>query len=186
MPSRRSSVTPRVPASAAESRARGAARVAGLALLLAWAPPALADEPATVAVFDFELIDTSLEGETYGVREGEIARLAMITAQLRRALAESESFALVDTTPAAATIAAAGKLHRCNGCAAAIAESLGATLALTGTVQKVSNLILNINIMLTEVADPLSPRGASVDIRGNTDESWSRGMSYLIRNRLPR
>ena len=40
--------------------------------------------------------------------------------------------------------------------------------------------------MLTEVADPLSPRGASVGIRGNTDESWSRGMSYLIRNRLPR
>jgi hypothetical protein len=24
----------------------------------------------------------------------------------------------------------------------------------------------------------------SVDIRGNTDESWSRGLSYLLRNRL--
>jgi hypothetical protein len=26
----------------------------------------------------------------------------------------------------------------------------------------------------------------SVDIRGNTDESWSRGISYLVRNRLLR
>jgi hypothetical protein len=24
----------------------------------------------------------------------------------------------------------------------------------------------------------------SADLRGNTDESWSRAMSYLIRNRL--
>jgi hypothetical protein len=24
----------------------------------------------------------------------------------------------------------------------------------------------------------------SVDIRGNTDESWSRGLSYLLRDRL--
>jgi hypothetical protein len=24
----------------------------------------------------------------------------------------------------------------------------------------------------------------SVDMRGNTDESWSRAMSYLLRNRL--
>jgi hypothetical protein len=24
----------------------------------------------------------------------------------------------------------------------------------------------------------------SVDIRGNTNESWSRGLSYLFRNRL--
>jgi hypothetical protein len=26
--------------------------------------------------------------------------------------------------------------------------------------------------------------GTSVDIRGNTDMSWSRGVSYLVRNRI--
>ena len=52
------------------------------------------------------------------------------------------------------------------------------------TVQKVSNLILNMNLY---VADPQTGKQTfmkSVDMRGNTDESWSRAMSYLLRNRL--
>lgn len=161
-------------------------RIVAVAVLLAWALPAVAAEPVRVAVFDLELIDTSLEGAVHGVRPEELARLAMISRQLRTALAGSGKFVVVDIAPAAAVIAAAGYLHGCNGCAATIAGALGATAALTGTVQKVSNLILNINVVLTDVANPQSRRGASVDIRGNTDESWSRGMSYLIRNRLLR
>ena len=26
--------------------------------------------------------------------------------------------------------------------------------------------------------------GGSADIRGNTDESWQRGVSYILRNRI--
>ncbi len=91
---------------------------------------------------------------------------------------------LVDVGPAAKQIADAGHLYGCNRCAIAIAGSLGADLALTGTVQKVSNLILNINIYLDDVATKKRLLVASVDIRGNTDESWSRGLSYLVRRRL--
>ena len=50
-------------------------------------------------------------------------------------------------------------------------------------VQKVSNLILNMNIYLRDVHTGHSS-AASADMRGNTDESWSRAMSYLVRNRL--
>jgi hypothetical protein len=51
-------------------------------------------------------------------------------------------------------------------------------------VQKVSNLILNINIYLRDARDDRMLQAMSADIRGNTDESWSRGLSYLIRNKL--
>ena len=140
----------------------------------------------TVAVFDFELIDTSLQGEVEGVRPEETRRLVLISDALRAALAASDRYELVDTAPAAQAIAEAGYLYGCNGCEAAIADSLGADLAVAGTVQKVSNLILNINVYMREARRPNRVTAYSVDIRGNTDESWSRGLSYLVRNRLLR
>lgn len=156
----------------------------GIAVGMIGAAPALADQPVSVAVFDVELIDTSLEGELAGVQPAEVERLAMISRQLRRDLGASGKFIVVDVASAAEAISASGNLYGCNACAADIAGSLGADLALTGTIQKVSSLILNINIFLIDVAEPETVRAASVDIRGNTDESWSRGVSYLIRNRL--
>ena len=48
-------------------------------------------------------------------------------------------------------------------------------------VQKVSNLILNINVEVRSEAGATRYRG-SVDIRGNTDESWLRGVRRLAEN----
>lgn len=159
----------------------------GLALCLALlrpGGPALASEALPLAVFDFELIDSSLEGEMRGERADEQARLGMISDLLRQMLADSGRYRILDLTPVKAEIAAAGYLHGCNGCDARIAGGLGAERAVTGTVQKVSNLILNINLYEREVASGKLLRAMSVDIRGNTDRSWSRGVSYLVRNRF--
>lgn len=146
--------------------------------------PAAAATSPRLAVFDFELIDTSLEGEIQGPREDEQERLAKISDLLRQMLADKGPYDIVDLAPAADAIGKAGLLHGCNGCVTDIAKPLGADLALTGTVQKVSNLILNINVYIWDVASGQQVYGNSVDIRGNTDESWSRGVSYLVRNRL--
>ncbi|MGI9387195.1 MAG: DUF2380 domain-containing protein, partial [Methyloligellaceae bacterium] len=51
-------------------------------------------------------------------------------------------------------------------------------------VQKVSNLILNINIIIRDTASSKITRVMSADIRGNTDESWIHGVKWLVRNRL--
>ena len=158
--------------------------LATLALCVGLWHPVVAQPAVQAAVFDFELIDTSLEGEMSGQRADEQQRLKMISEQLRRQLSESGRFVVVDETSAAEAIAEAGYLHGCNGCEADIARALGAELAITGTVQKVSNLILNINIYLRDARSGKSLGGMSADIRGNTDKSWSRGVSYLVRNRL--
>jgi hypothetical protein len=65
-----------------------------------------------------------------------------------------------------------------------MAQGLGAELAAVGWVQKVSNLILNINLQIREVATGRLVEAGSVDIRGNTDESWRRGVTYLIDRRI--
>ena len=152
------------------------------AVLILMAAPVVADAPVLVAVFDFELIDTSLEGD----RVDEQRRLQAISEQLRERIAASARYDLVDMRPAATAVEDAGHLYGCNGCEADIARALGAALAITGTVQKVSNLILNINLYVRDAETGERRRAMSVDIRGNTDESWRRGVSYLLRNRLLR
>jgi len=99
----------------------------------------------SVAVFDFELIDTSLEGAIRGVRPDEQERLARLSDQLRQRLRASGRFSLVGITPIASE-AQASNLQACGGCDIQLARRIGAELAITGTVQKVSNLILNMNI----------------------------------------
>jgi hypothetical protein len=140
-------------------------------------------EPMRVAVFDFEMIDTSLDGEMKGTSADEKARLAKLAPALREKLAASDRFVVVDTNPVNAR-AHAQNLQACGGCDATLAHEVGADAAVTGTVQKVSNLILNINIYLRDARDDRMLQSMSADIRGNTDESWSRGLSYLIRNKL--
>ena len=61
---------------------------------------------------------------------------------------------------------------------------MGADLAAWGTVQKVSNLILNINVYMEDVHAKEMVFVKTVDIRGNTDESWQRGLDYLLRHYL--
>ena len=55
-------------------------------------------------------------------------------------------------------------------------------MSLIGWVQKVSNLILNINIQIEDAATGAVLLNKSVDLRGNTDETWRRGVSYLVRS----
>ncbi|MBR0774359.1 DUF3280 domain-containing protein [Bradyrhizobium diazoefficiens] len=151
------------------------------AVLLLTASAAFADPPK-LAVFDFELIDTSLPGEFYGSRPEE-ARLLLISEQLRKELAASGKFQMLDIAPVR-DAARKANLQACGGCDLKLASELGAELEITGLVQKVSNLIINLNIYLRDVKTGQMVAAASADMRGNTDESWTRTMSYLIRNRL--
>src|SRR3989337_730557 len=111
-----------------------------LALLLTVSAPARADPPR-VAVFDLELLDTSLQGEVSG-QKAEQERLMRAGDQLRKALAESGKFVVLDIAPVNA--AAHGRnLQACGGCDVQFAQQIGADLSITGVVQKVSSLILN-------------------------------------------
>ena len=116
-------------------------------VLLIWTAlaPLRAAEPPRLAVFDLELIDSSLDGQMYGTRADERDRLSRAGDQLRKALAESGKFQILDISPVNAA-AHQSNLQACGGCDVKLARQLDADLEITGVVQKVSNLILNINI----------------------------------------
>jgi hypothetical protein len=157
--------------------------LAVVALMLAGLAPTRADETPKLAIFDFEMIDTSLQGEVYGPRNDEQDRLKRVGDQLRQQLGESGKFQVLDIAPINAA-AHQSNLQACGACDVKLAHELGADLEITGTVQKVSNVILNINIYLRDVHTGRIVTAMSADMRGNTDESWTRATSYLIRNRL--
>lgn len=145
---------------------------------------ASAAEPARLALFDLELIDSSLQGEMEGTDPADEARLRLVQEELQERLRASRRFELVDTAPVADQVAAAGRLWSCKGCEVPIARRLDADLALVGWVQKVSNLILNLNVVIRDTATREQVFASSVDIRGNTDESWLHGIRYLLDRRL--
>ncbi|MBC8129632.1 MAG: DUF3280 domain-containing protein [Rhizobiaceae bacterium] len=137
----------------------------------------------TVAVFDFELIDTSLEGQMKGVNPAETARLGTMAPQLRVLVAGEPDLAVLDVGPVREK-SLERSLRKCEPCALDLGRELGADIVVTGTVQKVSNLILNINAYGHEVKTGTLVSQGSADIRGNNDEMWTRGLDALWKNTL--
>lgn len=183
------SMTPRRPAARTvgrrPDRLRAMILIAAGAFIGFFSPAAQASDhpPRPTAFFNFTLRDTSLQGEMQGVRTDEAKRLASTDAALQQMLLQSGCCTPVDLSKVADR-AAAQSLQSCNGCDVDLAREAGADIAVTGWVQKVSNLILNMNITIRDVATGHVIGEGSVDMRGNTDKSWSRAISYLVRNQL--
>ncbi len=158
-----------------------------LAALLASMPlmhaRAVQETKVPAAIFKFELDDSSREGlptQYQGPTSGERARLALLDQGLRAKL-ERAGYVPVNLAPIRAT-AQHQELWTCEsqGCAATLARKAGAQVSVLGWVQKVSNLILNINLVMRDANSGRVLRAGSVDIRGDTDKSWSRGLDYLL------
>ena len=102
--------------------------------------------------------------------------------ELRKALGDSVE--PVDVAPQAAEIAKQAPLYKCDGCAAAIAKTLGADLAVSGYVEKGSNQIFNLTVTIAESATGKVIRGGRVVIRADTDDTWAHAMRWVVKNRL--
>ena len=158
-----------------------AAALPATARLAAAEPPV--DGDARIAFLGLTWLDTSTEGAYNGTRADETARLRMISAMVTDRFA-AEGFDLVDTAPVAQKLASTTNPAKCYGCDARMGAELGADYVLVGEVQKVSNLILSMNLQLRDVDGGANVAGRSVEIRSNTDESWRRGMRYLLDNAI--
>ncbi|MCX8003525.1 MAG: DUF3280 domain-containing protein [Burkholderiaceae bacterium] len=149
---------------------------------LTWSAAPAQDAPRRLLLLDFELIDEQRESVPFPEAS---QRLAMIGARLRQALVRERLYEVVDETPVAEAIRRARReqnILNCNGCELELARQAGAERVMLGWVQKVSNLILNINVEVRDVRDGRTVLVKSVDLRGNTDASWQRGIDMLVRD----
>jgi hypothetical protein len=120
---------------------------------------ATAAEPKSLALMDFELIDEMRSFSSEQARLETDRRVVLITTELAKQLESRGMYRVLD-----------------------IGKALGAERIALCWVQKVSNLILNINIEVRSVATGETVYAKSVDIRGNTDETWLRGVRRLVDN----
>lgn len=138
-------------------------------------------EPPKAAVFDFQLANLGAQPPT----EADIARLGPISDLLRSLLKESHRYEILSTDPVKADVAKGSELRKCGGCSDDYARKLGADVAITGEIQKVSNLILNINVYVKDLKAGTPEKAYTVDIRGDNDLSFQHGVKYLVKNNLP-
>jgi Protein of unknown function (DUF2380) len=154
-----------------------------LLMLPCWPALARARDTEPIAVIGFELLDDQPDPAR---DEAMRRRLAAIHAQLEQGLAERGLYRVIDTAPAKdlldAARAASAFIYDCNGCLAPIGQRLGTRLLIVGWVQRVSELILNINVAVKVAASGAVVLTKSVDLRGNNDQSFARGMNFMLRD----
>ena len=155
--------------------------MAGVAALFLWANSgtgAAAERPA--AVFDVELLDTSGEGTS----PDQARRLERVSQELRDLVEASPRFTVVPIASANPRIAGRLPLRSCNGCELDLAREVGAEVAVTTTVHKISTLILSLQIVARDAATGDVVAAGTADIRGDNDTAWLHGVRWLARNRL--
>ncbi|MEO9101936.1 MAG: DUF3280 domain-containing protein [Burkholderiaceae bacterium] len=137
----------------------------------------------TLAVLEFELVD---DQENPATKDAQQRRLREATTQLKRELVDYALYRVAATQPAEALLdklrAQQAFIYRCDDCANQVGRLLGVDLVMVTWVQKVSELILNLNVQIYDMAAGRAIFSKSVDLRGNTDTSWSRGVHYLVRD----
>ncbi|MGB8278000.1 MAG: DUF3280 domain-containing protein [Methylovirgula sp.] len=151
-----------------------AAAIAALLLPFAHAEAA----PAKIMVFDFYLDNSSLEPTS----AAETARIKTISDELRADLQKSGQY---EVTPGSdIRFSSMRDIGKCTRDERAAAQKAGAELVACAWVQKVSNLILNLNLVIEDAKTGRPLHGGSIDIRGNTDETWDRGLRYLLKEHI--
>ena len=116
----------------------------------------------------------------------EQARIAAIQAQFQDRLAETGRFTFVAVPPAVrARIDKDQAIGECGGCEITYGRELGGDVVAWINVQKVSSVILNVNVYVADVDTQRIKFVRSVNIRSDDDdESWSRSLDYLIKHHL--
>ena len=137
----------------------------------------------SLAVLDFELVD---EQNNPATKAAQVLRLQTATAELQRELADRGLYRVLDPAPSADLQrhlrSQQEYLYRCDDCAEQVGKLLGADLVMSTWVQKVSELILNLNVQIYDVQAQKLAFSKSVDMRGNDDVSWQRAVRYLVRD----
>jgi hypothetical protein len=141
-------------------------------------------KPIKLAVFDLELDDFSAGGPLAGESAVETERLQRVSALAREQLAQSGLFELVDTSASNDERLKAHWLRKCNGCEADIARALGADMSFLGFFRKISVMEQNLEFRIRDAQTGEFLNVSQTDYRGETDESWSRAITWLIRHGL--
>lgn len=159
-----------------------AVALAGVCLVGATSPSEARDPISTA----FLGIHFQNDNEMYEpTSDAERNRIEKIEQMFKARLTESGRFRFAEIGPdLKAKISAGQAPGECGGCEVDYGKELGTEQISWINIQKVSNLILNMNVYMADVAANKITFVKSVDIRSNTDESWERSLNFLLKRYL--
>jgi hypothetical protein len=156
-----------------------------LGALIAFSGPGFAQEPVSIAVFDFELNDTSAGGGIIAQDATDTESLAASTDEARRMLSASGLYSVVDISGVAAEVNAARGLQDCDGCEAPLAQKLGAHQSMLGVVNRVSRTEYTLHIYIRDAESGEVLSTGSTPLRLGANYAWPRGVKWLLERFLP-
>jgi uncharacterized protein DUF2380 len=142
--------------------------------------PAAAPTPVKLAIFDFELEDTSAATSQI---PSDATELANTTEAIRRLFEQSALYRVV-ATGGDAGAAEARVLHDCGGCDAPIALKQGADQSFVGVIRRISRTEYTIRFQLRDARTGTVIAAGDTGLRMGANYSWSRGAVRLVRDHL--
>ena len=160
-----------------------AATALAMTLFTVLPKPGQATEPRTTAFLGVHFQNDNEMYEPTSVAERN--RIARIEEIFKAKLTELGKYRFVDIGPDLKQKISQGQAPgECGGCELDYGKELGTDWVAWINVQKVSNLIVNMNVYVADVATNKMVFIKSVDIRNNSDEGWERAINYLLKNYL--
>ena len=152
-------------------------------LALTFTSPVLA--VPKVAIFPFDIRDVEIEGDLMAKpKDYDLARMKLVASELKLLMEKSGTYEVVDLAPFAADVEKASPFSTCNGCEAELGKKVGADLAVTGYVDKLSDSLISLQVYARDTATGEVKKTMAAEIRGNTDELWLHGIRWLWKNRF--
>jgi hypothetical protein len=142
---------------------------------------AQADEPVEIAVLSAQMQND--HAEWVPTTNAERQRLMTIEGTFKSMLEASGKYKFAPVIPSIQErINKDQKMGQCAGCENQYGKEIGVAQVAWIEVQKVSELILNINVYISDVNSGRLVFVKSVDMRGNNDESWQHSIKFLVKN----
>jgi hypothetical protein len=162
----------------------------GIALALAalaLAPVAARDAgpPPTIklAVFDFELEDSSASAALLNKPVSSGATMEKVSSAAREELAESGRYSVVDGSTVNAKPVSEKSLRDCDGCEAGLALQLGADQSLIGVLRKVTETDYYVMIRIRDARTGKILEQEEAMFAGD-ETGWVSGARMLIRHQV--
>jgi hypothetical protein len=160
------------------------ASLAAALMVSAGSPSRAQPAPIKVAVFEFELDDRSAGGGVIALDAVDTENLKLSAEEVRRLLAASGRYSIVDAGSAAGDVAAAGGIQRCNGCEAALAGKMGADQSMAGIITRVNRVEFTLQISVRDSRTGAVVSNLFTGLRMGANYAWPRGARSLINDRI--
>jgi hypothetical protein len=157
--------------------------IAAFTVLLALAASGEAAEKRRILLLDMQFDSSATEGQTKSMEAQDRARLAKVAERLISRFEASADYEVVDAPEVAKEIASYN-LGACGRCELMLGRKAGADFVMVGSIQKLSAMLMNVQVIVYSVADGGAVAAGAGVIHSNTDADWMRAIDRIAEQKL--